>query len=205
VTGIGDAAFTGCNELTGIWVDGNNPAYCSDLNGVLYNKDKTVLVAAPFKLSGSFTIPSTVKSIGGWAFYECRDLTDITIPDGVTSIGEEAFLGCRKLTSITIPDSVTDIGDEAFLGCLRLTSIVIPDGVVSIGDRAFFECYSMTGITIPDSVTSIGWNAFHKCASLTRIDYAGTKAQWNAIAKDPTWNDSTAAYVIYCTDGNLQK
>ncbi|MGN1319267.1 MAG: leucine-rich repeat domain-containing protein, partial [Lachnospirales bacterium] len=44
----------------------------------------------------SITIPSSVTSIGGWAFENCSSLTSITIPNSVTSIGIWAFNGCDK-------------------------------------------------------------------------------------------------------------
>ncbi|MBR4552314.1 MAG: leucine-rich repeat domain-containing protein, partial [Bacteroidaceae bacterium] len=96
-------------------------------------------------------------------------LNTITIPSSVTSIGEYAFAGCTSLTSITIPSSVTSIEDYAFAGCTGLTSITIPSSVTSIGDYAFFDCYSLTSITIPESVTSIGDYAFSYCTGLTSI------------------------------------
>ena len=52
-------------------------------------------------------------------------LTSITIPDSVTSIGGEAFWGCSGLTSITLPASVTSIAGDAFGGCSSLTSIKV--------------------------------------------------------------------------------
>lgn len=72
---------------------------------------------------GAVTIPNSVTSIGGWAFWQCSDLTSIVIPNGVTSIGTQAFYGCTGLTSVTIPDGVTSIGSDAFCGCTDLTSV----------------------------------------------------------------------------------
>ena len=85
----------------------------------------------------SITIPSSVTSIGGRAFYSCSGLTSMTIGDGVTSIGESAFYNCRGLTNITIPNSVTSIGDYAFQSCSGLTSDTIPNGVTIIGSHTF--------------------------------------------------------------------
>ena len=45
----------------------------------------------------------------------CTGLTSITIPNSVTSIGGYAFYSCSSLTSVTIPDSVTSIGFERIL------------------------------------------------------------------------------------------
>ena len=169
VTSIGNFAFYGCSSLTGFLVDEENPNYCSDEHGILFNKEKSNLIAVPGAISGAYRIPNGVTQIGDGAFAGCSILTSITILEGVTSIRAYAFYGCSSLTSITIPDSVTSIGYAAFEGCSSLTSVTIGNGVTSIGDGAFYACSSLTSITIPDSVTSIGDSAFSGCSSLTSI------------------------------------
>jgi len=58
VISIGEGAFGGCTRLSAINVDPSNNAY-SSLNGVLYNKNKTVLIHYPVEKTGStFTIPN---------------------------------------------------------------------------------------------------------------------------------------------------
>jgi hypothetical protein len=85
----------------------------------------------------SITLPSTVTSIGGNAFYRCNSLTSITIPAKVTSINTNAFYGCTGLASVTFSGQVTNIGVNAFSGCSGLTSITIPGSLISIGNGAF--------------------------------------------------------------------
>ena len=99
---IGCQAFSWCSSLTNINVSDNNKNY-SSIDGVLFNKDKTVIIKYPEgKESKSYKIPNSVTSIGIYAFSDyCSSLTSITIPDSVTSIGEYAFEGCRSLTNIT--------------------------------------------------------------------------------------------------------
>ena len=168
VTSI-DNSFFGCVSLKSFTVSESNSAYSSK-DGVLFNKNKTKLVAYPAgKTNTSYTIPDSVTSIGYSAFYGCSSLTSVTIPDSVTSIGSEVFYGCSSLTSVTIPDSVTSIGYDAFSGCSSLTSVTIPDSVTSIEGGAFSGCSSLTSVTIPDSVTSIGGAAFYGCSSLTSV------------------------------------
>jgi len=168
VTSIGDGAFDECSSLIGITVDAQNRAY-SSLDGVLFNKNRTVLITCPGGKKGSYTIPAGVTSIGNAAFRKCNNLASITIPVGVTSIGEGAFAYCSSLTSIAIPSSVTSIGWIAFAGCSSLTSVTIPASVTSIGNSAFRECSILTSVTIAAGVTSIEGEAFIYCRSLTSI------------------------------------
>ena len=53
-------------------------------------------------ISGDYTIPSDVTSIGFCAFYSCTNLTSVTIHENVTEIGNAAFLRCTNLTSVTV-------------------------------------------------------------------------------------------------------
>ena len=168
VTSIGGSAFSGCSSLTAFTVDTNNPNYCAE-GCILFNKEKTTLICA----SGSqrtYDIPSSVTSIGGYAFSGCSSLTSINIPNSVTSIGRAAFSGCSSLTSINIPNYVTSIEGFAFNDCSSLTSINIPSSVTSIEECAFQNCSSLTSINIPSSVTKIEYNAFFNCSSLTSIN-----------------------------------
>ena len=122
VTNIGRHPFKDCPNLSSFTVNTNNLFYSSQ-DGVLYNKNQTVLIDFPEGKSGAFIVPDSVISIGNSAFYYCDGLTSVDIPDSVTSIGERAFYGCISLTSVTIPDSVTSIRAYAFFNCTGLTSI----------------------------------------------------------------------------------
>ena len=204
VTTIGKSAFYNCLGLVGIWVSDNNPNYSSDASGVLFDKKKNVLMQAPREISGSYTIPDSVTTVGDSAFFWCDGLTSVTIPDSVITIGEEAFFSCLGLTSVTIPDSVTTIGDSAFNWCNGLTSVTIGNAVTTIGNKvfydcakltsvtignsvtyigmyAFFLCNKLTSVTIPDRVTHIEDGAFQGCERLTDVYYGGTQEQWDAV------------------------
>ena len=148
VTSIGDIAFSDCTRLTSITVNSSN-SYYSSQDGVLFNKNKTTLIQYPIgKTITSYTIPSTVTSIGMDAFKSCSSLTNVTIPNSVTSIGASAFNSCDSLTSVTIPNSVTTICGSAFEYCDSLTSVTIPNSVTTIYYYAFYSCDSLTSITV---------------------------------------------------------
>ena len=173
VKSIGNYAFSDCTSLTTIEVGAENVNY-ADVNGVLFNKEKTLLHTYPAgKTGANYVIANSVTSIGDSAFYLCTSLTSITIPDSVTSIGNGAFFNCTSLTSITIGNGVTSIGGYAFWKCTSLTSITIPNSVTSIGDEAFLRCTSLTSITIGNGVTSIEDYTFDNCTSLTAVTFLG--------------------------------
>ena len=169
VTSIGDDAFLGCISLKSIEISDNNKNY-SSVDGVLFNKNKSVLVIYPAgKTDSVYSIPNSVTSIGNSAFSECTNLSNITITDSVISIGDFAFSNSTSLRSVTIPDSVTIIGVSAFYDCKNLINVTLPDSITSIDYSVFSDCTSLTNITIPDSVTNIGDSAFECCTSLTNI------------------------------------
>ena len=114
---IEEYAFFYCPLLTSINVSENNPKY-SSIDGVLFNKEKTVLIQCPNGKEGEYIIPNSVKEIGYHAFTSCLKLTSVSIGNGATSIGDEAFMYCENLTSITIPNSVTYIGELTFGFCI---------------------------------------------------------------------------------------
>ena len=111
VTTIGNQAFTGCISLTNITIPSSvvamigNPfkGWHGDLhneskafiyeNHVLFNKDKTTLIAYRAKET-NYVIPNGISRIGDYAFWGCKSLTCINIPNRVTTIGKGAFAQC---------------------------------------------------------------------------------------------------------------
>ena len=179
---ISGNTFNSCKTLANITVAKNNATYSAS-DGVLYDKNQTVLIKCPAANDRtSYAIPSSVKTIGEYAFYGCSSLTDVTIPSNVTAIENYAFFGCSSLTDITIPNKVTSIGKQAFSCCESLTDIIIPDSVKTIGDYAFLSSDSITSIVIPDSVTSIGKDAF---PYTTLYGYKGSYADGYAAHRYP--------------------
>ena len=156
VMSIGQSAFQGCINLTGIII----PDSVMSIGESAFSKCGSLT---------SVTIPYGVAIIEESVFSGCNSLTNITIPDSVMSIENFAFYGCENLSNIIIPANVASLGQFVFSRCSSLASIVIPDGVTSIMYNAFSDCSSLMNITIPDSVTSIGESAFSGCSSLISI------------------------------------
>lgn len=188
VTGIGNYAFQGCEELTSLFI----PNTVTSIGNSVFTGCKSL---------DTMIIPNSVTSIGYSAFYN-SGLTSVTIGNSVADIGVSAFECCSNLTSITvqsgnttydsrdncnaiiqtttntlvagcketvIPNSVTDIGTSAFAGNKSMTIIDIPNTVTSIGDFAFNGCSNLVSVNIPNSVTTIGNGAFLSCVSLNSV------------------------------------
>ena len=212
VTSIESSAFNGCRRLTSITVDGNNPNYSSE-NGILYNKEKTTLIAVPQTLNGTVSIPASVTSImgvGGGTFFNSTGITGIMVDENNLNYSSENGILYDKAKTeairapggisgtVSIPTSVTKIGDGAFLGCARLTAVNIPEGVMSIGQHAFGGCTSITNISVPANVRSIGIFAFSLWTNRQTItvqghaNHAATDAAWGS-----TWRTACNARIIY--------
>ncbi|ETK06165.1 hypothetical protein T230_14030 [Tannerella sp. oral taxon BU063 isolate Cell 1/3] len=182
VISIGDGAFAGCGSLPTITVAAGNTKYVA-VDGVLFYKDKTVLLQYPAGRAGtSYVIPKEVIGIAPVSFNDADNLTTVTLPAGVIIIGEWAFANCSKLTSITIPAATESIREKAFTSCRELTEIKVDvantaytsvDGVLF--DKAkttlikYPEGRSATTYTIPAGVTNIDAEAFEKTLQLASV------------------------------------
>lgn len=127
VISIGAGAFAGCKSLTTFFVSAGNPAY-GLLDGVLFDKAQTTLVAYPGGRQGSsYAIPDGVTSIGDYAFCRCESLTSVHVPDSVTSIGWWAFAQCSGLTEIRVKAVVPPVmGMEPFYDVDKSIPVYVP-------------------------------------------------------------------------------
>ena len=218
-----ESTFSQSPSLVAIDVVPDNPVYSSE-NGVLYNKRRNTIVRCPPGYPDGFVIPSTVDTIGDYAFYKCKDLinielplnvkilskyafastglTDIILNNGLHSIEPNAFAYCDSLRRIRIPASVKSLGKTAFLGCLSLKSVILESRVDTIRSYTFSVCASLEEIDIPSSVLTIEENAFYNCNNLkTVISRSATPA--NAAKAFENLDLSNA--VLYVPNGCVEE
>ena len=203
-TKIGDNAFKNCADLTSITI----PASVTEISplafagcdatlnfdedsdfqiedGVLFNKDKTVLVGCREPLTGSYFIPNTVKSVG--LFAGCADLAIVVIPASVTTVCGNAFANCDNLDIYCEAESKPEGWENNWNPADRhVTWGVISNGDYILrptnGSEHTIEVARYIGsdasVTIPAlfeiggveySVTMIGDYAFNSCSNLTSI------------------------------------
>jgi hypothetical protein len=94
--------FCGCDQLTDIIVHEDNPVY-SSIDGVLFNKDGTVLLRyPPGKENTDYVILENTVRIGHTAFWDCEWLTNIVLPKSLKFIGESIIENCSRLKTIKL-------------------------------------------------------------------------------------------------------
>ena len=197
VTYIGDCAFLMCRSLTRLTIpdsvtsiEGNpfrylpaeilvsseNPVI-SVVDGVIFSKDGTRLIACPCNKVGAYEIPQGVLEIGTHAFENCNDLTAVTIPESVVSIEGNPFDFAQlelKLAPENPDFSLIDgvlfdkAGDKLLVyPCGRPgDTYAVPEGTTEIGAFAFAGCRQLSNVTIPESVTAIESDSFWNCDNL---------------------------------------
>lgn len=176
---IGIGIFMGCEKLREITVDSDNAMY-SSADGILFDKNRTLLICYPGgKSERSYTLGSGIN-IGAYAFFGNSNLEEVIIQEGIESIGESAF-STSWVKRIILPESIESIGRSAFSFCSSLESIVIPKGVKKIGMYAFFGCSKMESITIPKGVEEIGAYAFYNCSKMKNILVDPGNAMYSSV------------------------
>ena len=92
----------------------------------------------------SFSVPSSVTSIGEYAFSGSANLAEIifeTDDDAEDlTIGKYALSACLALESVNFKRSVKEIPEGMFMGCIRLLykqNLTLPEEVETIGPGAF--------------------------------------------------------------------
>jgi hypothetical protein len=149
---IDGSAFKDCN-VEKFELNENNP-HLSIIDGVIFNKDKTKLIAFPSACKNEhYTVPFGTKIIGYSAFCDAKIKT-ITIPQSVECIEDFAF-EFSKIREIEIPDTVTELGEWAFGWCYLLEKIQLPNKITVLNKDIFCGCEKLKELDIPASVKII--------------------------------------------------
>ena len=139
-------------------VSGDNPWYSSE-DGVLYNKDKTILFCyPPGKKDKTVKIPDSVKVIKGRAFRCNRHIEHVVLSRSLKRIGTQAFAWSPGIKTVKITGENVVIAPLAFSCCQSLSQVDLGDSVRQILGSAFFDT-KLKEIHIPPSVEKIGSDA----------------------------------------------
>ena len=163
-------------------VDPNNPNY-SSVDGVLYNKNRTVLIAYPYgKNELAFTVPSSVTQISGYAFNCLTYLQTVNVganaldldyafsPNGCSASALRAVVVDSSNPNYSSSDGVFFNKNQTTLLMYPMgksdTSYVVPNTVTTIRKAAYNPF--LTSITLPTGLRTISGYAFES-SKLTSI------------------------------------
>lgn len=170
VTTMGEYAFYNCDKLTGVKL--GNMTAVETVEGET-EKIENKIPNHAFTSTGvqSITVPSGIKKVGEYAFYDCPLNKEpyISLQEGLETIGNYAFgkndaAPNTAMSSLTIPSSVESIGDHAFYNYTGLQTVTVlgkdnggagASALTHVGGAAFGDAdhnaYSTT-TTIQDAV-----------------------------------------------------
>ena len=158
----------GCTALAEINVQAGNSHYSSK-DGVLLSGDGKNILWFPMGKEGEYTLPSTVTTVGAYAFRNCR-IETFHFADGLTSIGKYAFYN-SSVKEVSLPSTVKQIPTGLFQKCADLTTVHLGKNTEMLGDYVFDGCpitdLYISAPTPPycsnDTFASSGNNIFSTC------------------------------------------
>ena len=178
VTSIGESAFVLTYNNKSYEVDANNQSYTS-VDGVIFSKDKKQICFYPQAKEGtSYSIPSTVETVGDYCFANSVALESITMSNSVKTLEYAAFAECSKLKNIILSTNLETIGGYVF-NKLPIESITIPAKVSKIDATAFIKATNLKEINVSTSnnnYASVNGVLFNK-SKTTLILYPAGKTQ----------------------------
>ena len=171
--------------LEQIVVAAGNPSLCS-VDGVLYNKELTKLMAYPAAKQELHKIPDSVTNVHALFAGNAHTNINVQFGDGVKDykqVGGVIYTAdmtvVMKATaaatgSYMMPETVEQIADHAFTGS-NLTSVVVSPKVTQLSYRYFYEAINLEEITVPSSVREI-WGSFATCEKLSKVHISDLSA-----------------------------
>ena len=192
VKGIGDRAFLFCTAMTKFVVPEANESF-STIEGVLYSKDQTRLIAYPAGLKAtSYTLGAQVTSMQPGAFLTPIHLKDVEVATGNTALksvkgvlytadgSKLLFLPTSNQAigmegKLTLSDGIKEITRLALDYNPNLKELTLPASLERIDAMAFTYNGAMKSFGWAEGVTpqvvSVGDSAFYYDRSLEKVPY----------------------------------
>ena len=207
LTYIGENAFANIKTLTEVTipksVESASYAFYGDVNLKKVIFEDGIVTIPPRVLHNTgieeIVLPSSVKTIGSYAFSNSKSLEKIYLLDGVRQIEEGAFSGDSKLSVVELPKTLTEISRDVFSETPSLTHIILPSGITNIRDGAFYNS-GLLSIALPDELTEIGHGAF----SRTHLSEIYLPKKLNSLGLNTFSNIDTLRKVTVTSNINIR-
>ena len=136
VESIGLYALWYCADMQSITVDLSNKNFCS-VDGVLFDKNKAVLIKFPCGKGGEYVVPDGVSIIEEGAIARCNQLKSLHFPNSVTTLKKRSVYRNRELRMVNLGKNINLIGDSAFCLCSGIDSIICSSVIPPVLDGNF--------------------------------------------------------------------
>lgn len=146
----------------------------------------------------SLTIPTSVKSIGIYAFANMPNLKTVAFENAsmITEIGYSAFSNCPQLSKfnsttegkLVVPENIIWLKGYVFEGA-AFNDIVFGSNITRIETGAFANCTGLENLVIPEFVTSLGNGAFEN-VNLNKVYYDGSRVAYAKLKANSSANDN---------------
>jgi hypothetical protein len=126
VASVAPGAFASAVNLATITVTAGNTNFVAE-NGVLFNADKTTLVAYPAASANtSYAVPAEVTTIAAGAFAGARNLTSLTFAGDAPTVGANAFVGVAEGATASVAPNAVGFGSASTWNGLLIDPPVAP-------------------------------------------------------------------------------
>ena len=159
----------------GLEIIGQEAFECSKLTSITIPASVKTIGPRAFYLSKSlkevnFNKNSVLKSIGAYAFNQCKGLETVNLPNSLTTLEDGAFSHCYALKSIKLPNSLTTLKNVVFGGSV-IENITLPDSIKNIGNGTFRDCSELESVKMPANLETLGTCTFENCNKLTTATF----------------------------------
>lgn len=120
----------------------------------------------------SATIPSFIKRIKPFSFFECESIKTVSFTESssLESIEKESF-SYSSIEKVIIPKEVTQIGESAFSFCDKLKTVEFQkNSKLTVINKDAFSYSFLHEIVIPNHVKTICDGTFSSCRNLQKIE-----------------------------------
>lgn len=164
----------------------DNPDYSSE-DGVLFNKDKTVLLRFPTESPiRHYKLPDSVEEIRAYSFGKCR-LESLDL-NKVRRAGSRALWSCESLKELDLGTEIQVLTKGMIFGCHGLHSLVLPPNVRELRDCFVEMCSNLNEITIPRTVKKMGRMPFGCGNVIVHFEYNGAAIHVREQSLEPGQN-----------------
>ncbi|MBQ7984384.1 MAG: leucine-rich repeat domain-containing protein [Bacteroidales bacterium] len=213
VTGIGDSAFFGCDNIDTVHLSqfvtyiGNGAFYLTNIKLIEFNENIESIGESAFANCNSikdFTVNEKVKHIGKKAFFnsglqnltvnarsldnsssfnDISTLQHVTIGEEVTELAENIFAGCRNITDIDY-NAIEFQGFSPISNIQSLQNVTIGDKVKVLPEEFIFNCKGVKQTEIPQSVETVYSFAFAQSGLETVVLPENLSQMGTSVFKD---------------------